>query len=526
MYQEGESERSEAVKILTRYLLREHAGPFVAALGVLTVLMVVNQLARRLTDLAGKGLPAQVIAEVFALSIPFILAMTVPMAVLVAVLYAFGRLSADNELSAMKASGVSLRRLSLPVVAAASLVSIGMIAFSDRVVPETNHTLRQLLVDIGRKKPTFDLREQVVNEVVPAKLFLQASQIDRATNRLYDVVIYDVGARDLTRTIYADSGHMAFNETQTDLYLTLYDGHLNEIDFREPNTSQVSKFREHIVRAPGVQDQLERGAGGEYRGDREMNVAMMRERVAEARADLRLTLDSTRRWSELAAAIARTAPSEPADTGATDGAGAAAGRAPSPGAREAPPKVVEPAVARARDAATGRRPVPRGVAPQAPVVPQEPLESAARKASNFAARFRELALRAQVERREANRYLVEIHKKFAIPAAAIVFVLIGAPLGARFPRGGIGMVLLVSLVVFNVYWVGLIAGEDLADRGVIPPFWAMWGPNVLFLALGLWLLYREGRHSATARGGGWEELIETVRRIVTAPWSASRRRVR
>lgn len=231
------------MKILTRYLLREHVGPFLAALGVLTVLMVVNQLARRLSDLAGKGLPAQVIAEVFGLSIPFILAMTVPMAVLVAVLYAFGRLSADNELSALKASGVSLRRLCLPVTAAAALVTVGMIAFSDRVVPETNHALRQLLVDIGRKKPTFDLREQVVNEVVPGKLFLQASQIDRATNRLYDVTIYDVGARDLTRTTYADSGHMAFNASQTDLYLTLYDGYLNEVDFRDPNTAQVSKFR-------------------------------------------------------------------------------------------------------------------------------------------------------------------------------------------------------------------------------------------------------------------------------------------
>jgi lipopolysaccharide export system permease protein len=123
-----------------------------------------------------------------------------------------------------------------------------------------------------------------------------------------------------------------------------------------------------------------------------------------------------------------------------------------------------------------------------------------------------------------NRYLVEIHKKFAIPVAAIVFVLIGAPIGARFPRGGIGMVLLVSLVVFNVYWVGLIAGEDLADRGVIPAFWGMWAPNVLFLGLGLWLLYREGRHSATARGGGWEELIDGARRLVTAPWRAARSR--
>lgn len=520
------------MKILSRYLLREHVGPFLAALGVLTVLMIVNQLARRMGELAGKGLPAQVIAEVFALSVPFILAMTVPMAVLVAVLYAFGRLSADNELSALKASGVSLRRLCLPILLAALVVDVGMVVFSDRVVPETNHALRKLLVDIGRKKPTFDLREQMVNEVVNGKLFLRSAKIDRGTNRLYDVVIYDLGGRDLTRTIYADSGHMAFNEAQTDLYLTLYDGHLNEVDFRKANTSQVAKFREHIVRAPGVQDELERGTGGDFRGDREMNIGMMRRRVEAARADLRATLDSARALTEAALAIARV-PEPPAgdrvgrpirrlgDADAPAGdAAALLGRVGRAGVRL---KEARPA---ADSAAPGAAPADR---PWSPALREplevQPLERAARKAAGLAARYREHALRAQVEQREINRYMVEIHKKFAIPGAAVVFVLIGAPIGARFPRGGIGMVLLVSLVVFNIYYVGLIAGEDLADRGVIPPFWGMWTPNLLFAIIGLALFYREGRHSATAHGGGWEELFETVRHGVTAavrPWRRRR----
>ena len=91
------------MKILQRYILREHIGPFLAALGVLTGLMLLNQLAKRFGDLVGKGLPWYVIAEVFGLSVPFIVAMTMPMAVLVAVLYAFSQLSSDNEITAIKA---------------------------------------------------------------------------------------------------------------------------------------------------------------------------------------------------------------------------------------------------------------------------------------------------------------------------------------------------------------------------------------------------------------------------------------
>ena len=100
-----------------------------------------------------------------------------------------------------------------------------------------------------------------------------------------------------------------------------------------------------------------------------------------------------------------------------------------------------------------------------------------------------IASRIEMQRREINRFEVEIEKKFAIPAAAIVFVLIGAPIAVRFPRGGIGMVIGVSLVTFSVYYIFLIGGEDFADRDFMSPFWAMWTPNVIFTVLGLALLY-------------------------------------
>jgi lipopolysaccharide export system permease protein len=93
--------------------------------------------------------------------------------------------------------------------------------------------------------------------------------------------------------------------------------------------------------------------------------------------------------------------------------------------------------------------------------------------------------RAHAARIREAIYLVELHKKYSIPAACIVFVLVGVPLAVRFPRGGIGLVLGAGMAIFLVYYIGLIAGETLANRLIVPPFLAMWGSNILMTILGL-----------------------------------------
>src|SRR5216117_2650746 len=181
------------VRILSRYILRQHLPPLGYALAALTFAMLVNQIAKQFGNFVGKGLPWTAIVEVFALSIPFIVAMTLPMAVLVAVLYTFSHLAADNEITAMKASGISIGRLLAPVLGGAAVVSAIALAWNDQVLPRSNHRLRTLLVDIQRKKPTFQLKEQVINEVVSGQFFLRAARIDPASNKLKDVTIYDLG---------------------------------------------------------------------------------------------------------------------------------------------------------------------------------------------------------------------------------------------------------------------------------------------------------------------------------------------
>ena len=120
-------------------------------------------------------------------------------------------------------------------------------------------------------------------------------------------------------------------------------------------------------------------------------------------------------------------------------------------------------------------------------------------------------MRIEQARHEHNRYGVEIQKKFSLAVACIVLVLVGAPLALRFPSGGVGLVFGVSFVVFATYYVGLIGGETLSDKGIISPFWAMWAVNIIFAVVGLLLMTRMGHEGVTSRGGGIGEWFGNLR---------------
>src|SRR6185312_3944673 len=205
--------------------LKEHTGPFVFALSTLTSFMLLQVIARKFGDLVGRGLSWQTITEFFVLSLPYTVALTLPMAVLVAVLYAFSRLAAENEITALKAGGISARALLKPALGAALIVALIMLWFNDQVLSRANHELATLQIAILRTKPTFALKEQVINPVKEGQLYLRAGEIDRdQSGRIRDVTIYDVANPANRRTIYADSGTLAFATNRRDLVMHLFSG--------------------------------------------------------------------------------------------------------------------------------------------------------------------------------------------------------------------------------------------------------------------------------------------------------------
>ena len=479
--------------ILTRYLIRAHAGPFLFAFTALTGLLFLNAVAQRMESLVGKGLPWSVIAEFLLLSLPHTVALTLPMAILVAVLYTFSELTAANEITAMSAGGIKPARMLTPLLGVGVILAGIMFFFNDQVLPATNHRLKNLIIDIQKKTPTFELREQVVNRVLAQTrtgiVYLTASGIDPVTNELTEVAIYDLSDPYQHRTTYAESGKMEFNAERTDLYLTLHDGEVREVGTDRSGKFNRSAFETQIVPLRGVGDELERQQGGTIRSDREMSIAMLREEVADRAAEIEQVRESHFERARMAL-------------------DQALGRAPEGAPR---PYQIGPPQGARRDDDSGAG--------------EEFLYSEDDMTRRLALAGRQHHSQIQALETNIDEFWVEIHKKFAIAFACIVFVLIGAPLAIRFPRGGVGMVIAVSVGIFAIYWAGLIGGENLADKGLVPPFWAMWTPDLAFLVLGVFLAVRMGRAGSANRGGSLDEAMfvarEFARRLLKRPRAAA-----
>jgi lipopolysaccharide export system permease protein len=481
------------MKILTRYLMRAHLGPSLFAFFALTGVILINTLARRLADLAGKGLPPRVIAEFFVLALPATVALTFPMAVLVAVLFTFSSLTADNEITALKASGVDLRRMLAPLLVAAGIITAGMIVFNDRVLPEANHRWSQLIIDIGRKTPTFLLEEQTLNRIAPQSggkvYYLRAARIEPGSNRMWDVQMFDVSNPATLHTVFADSGRASFSANGDDMILQLYDGHTREVSSGEPDQFRRVYFKQQVFGVPDVGNQLQRNDRPDgYRGDREMTIGMLQAQI-DTLARQRREETRNLRQSALADLDFALTGKEPADPA-------------GPGTTAEMRSQMDPALAASMDAE------------------RRNLRTRTRRTADVLANSGRQV--GQLEESIRN-YLVEIHKKYSIAVASLVFVIVGAPLALRFGGGGIGMVIATSMAVFSLYYVGLIGGESLAGRGIVSPVLAMWIMNGVMTVLGVLGLATMGRETSTARSGTWDTLLQAARDLVSAPLHRLRR---
>jgi lipopolysaccharide export system permease protein len=344
------------------------------------------------------------------------------------------------------------------------------------------------MTDIYRTKPTFSLKEHVINEVQVGRVMLRTAHIDPGTYLMRDVTLYNLEEAVRNRTIYADSGYLAFAPNQEDLHLTLYDGSIHEFSRDDPRTFQQTDFTRQLILVRGVGSEFVRRETDDYRGDREMGVCQLENVALEARQD-RIRLERRAEAAKLNGLRALVGlPELPADTAV-----------PMPRrnlycrALAAVKAWITPPELQAQEAQTDTARVRR---------PDEGYEAydptVVIRAVQPRDRSNEVRLMQERSRTALTRewvYLVELHKKGSIALACIVFVLVGVPLALRFPRGGMGLVLGAGMAVFAVYYVGLIAGESLANRLVISPFLAMYASNILMGMLGLaglWVVQRQG----------------------------------
>ncbi len=442
------------MKTLHRYILTQQILPFLFGIFVIIFILILDFLYKNLEVLIGKGIPFLVSAELLTLSLGWMIVMAVPMAVLIGTLISFMRLSSDNEITAMRTSGLSLVAISMPLIIASLVLSVLMIPVHNYLVPETNHRLANLLVAIHKKKPAMQLRDGVfMNDVKGYSILVNkstGSEIEGVTiSRLID--------GKPAQTIRADRGEVYFAPDGTTLVMKLFDGEIHDVDQKDPKRYLRLKFTEHTLNIPDAGSELVR-TDREYRGEREMSIKDLLDEIERYKGKIK------EQGPQVVEIVKETAGQFPAFCAAMATAGESTEAEPDP--------------------AGGGLPPDDGEAKDIKVV----------KSLNSATdRLKTLQVQVESYERKVRSLSVEAHKKIAISFACAVFVLIGIPIGIRTREGGAGSGLMISILFFAVYYAFLSAGEKLADRGFVFPSLSMWAANILLGAVGLYLFIRANR---------------------------------
>jgi lipopolysaccharide export system permease protein len=428
------------MKKLQVYTLKEFISPFLLSSGIFTFVMLLDKLLDLLDMIVSKGVPVRTVVEVFLLLLPSMVAVVIPMGVLAGVLMAVGRMESDLEVTAMKSSGISIWMLIKPLMLAAVLLTGTMVLFNNYVLPDANHMAKNLLLDIGTMRPAAKIIPGMfVEDIDNYRIIVEEK--DDITGELENVVIHERVPGLPGRTITALKGRME-PVSANRFRLILTDGQMHELtDSGEYRKLDFTVYTIEITRSEELirQDR-------ENRGDRELSASQMRNLVDSLQMQAISLEDSL---------IARGS---------------------------------EPLLALMNDTTifTGRTSFP----PPDSVDARTWYNLSRNYILQLSGELRILADRKASLQRSISRYEVEIHKKYSIPFACIVFVLLGIPLGLSTRKGSAGIALGISLLVILAYYLFLIAGEQLADRRMMPAFLSMWLPNIILGAFGVILTAR------------------------------------
>ena len=458
--------------LFPRYLLRAHGGPFLFSIVTLMFLFLLQFVMKFIDQLVGKGLTAWVIIELIALNLSWMLVLAVPMSVLVATLMAFGDLSSRNEITAMKASGMSIYRLILPVFFAATIVALLLVLFNNYVLPESNHRLKALTIDIRRKRPTLALVDGVFSQDIPGYSIL-VRKASKKTNDLEGITLYDYTNPGTNVVITAERGTITVSPDYRKLIMNLRNGEIHELDLQKMSSYRRIRFETHRIVMDVEGFDFERSSESAFtRGDRELSAPAMRvivDSLARVKGQLEAGLQASMK------------------------------------------KELERPLLGLRDSsATAIVPAPT----------DQPATIALNKVRALTAVTATQLFQIEALDKQIDQYLVEIYKKYSIPAACLVFVLVGAPLGIMARRGGFGIAASLSLGFFVLYWAFLIGGEKLADRDILSPFFGMWSANILIGLTGIYLTMRIGRETLVIN---WDFLWRLVPRRWRSSWNGADR---
>ena len=445
-------------------ILRALPGPFLGWLGTLLFLLLMQFLIRYLPDIAGRGLPVMLIVELVIYNLAYMVVLAVPMSALLASLMAFGRLAESRAYLVIKNSGVSLVQLLWPALIAGIALTAAMTYFNNVILPESNFRARNLWQDIRSKRPDFELQPGIFYDGLSKYSILIKDRLPE-TNELSDVLIYDYtqGGR-RGAVIKARRGWLQPFGSYVDLILE--NGEMHQL--KQVTTAGTEeryervRFYRHRLRLDLSEFTFERSDPREgYRSDRTTPTADMIRFVDSLEMSIAREKDKLRR---IALGLGADSSGLPPVTDI-------------PSALAAPAELdtLPPPIHRVALGGLNRR--------QGRLIYDYALEGARKSRTEVEDLNRTIGWESE----RANRYRVEIHKKYSIALACLIFMVIGAPLGLSIRRGGLGTVGGLAIGIFLFYWITLVQGEKLADRGMLDPWIGMWIANIIMGVIGLWL---------------------------------------
>ena len=440
---------------LNKYLMKQSFIPFILSVGVITTVLFLQFLIRAIDRFLGKGLDVFTILEYLYLNLAWIIALSVPMSLLISSVMTYGRMSQENEITALKSAGVNLFSIIKPALWFGSIVGFLLCLFNNFILPDMNYNARLLARDIYQKKPELTIEPGYFIDMIPQYTMI-VKELDG--NQFKDVKIFSKNTTSEQTTIYADTGSL---ESKNGIItVNLQDGEIHEIDLENYDHYRKIKFSTHQITI-SMDDLLLNRTSEANRTDREMRVPAMiekieqnkisinqvKKRIENVKKDIGIDSDTNMSLADIISQIELLK-------------------------NDSYPKINE------------ERDYNKDIA-KSDYEEKERIRSLNNNVRQFQNEF---TLIDNYEKNN-NKFLVEIHKKFTLAFACILFTLVGAPLGILVRKGGMTIASSLSIAFFLIYYILLIWGEQLADRALIDPIIGSWMPNIILFIVGMIILF-------------------------------------
>lgn len=474
-------------KRIDKFILKQFCLLFAGTFFICEFIFMMQFLWKWVDDLIGKGLALDVLGRFFFYASLTLVPGSLPLAVLLASLISFGNMGERLELLAMKAAGIPLVRILRPVLVFVMCVAGGSFYFQNVVGPESSKQLYALMYSIRQKSPELEIPEGVFyNEIPGYNLFVEKKDVDRGM--LYGIMIYNQGSSfDDTQVVLADSGRLQSTADQKFLQLTLYDGQ------RFRNMQNTGSAMDHAT-VPYMRETFKKEVDL-IPFDASLNEmdANLFNNNAQAKNLKQLTLgidsiihllDSTGR--EQYAQYSYGFLSHVRLAGRSDSATIVA-------SEQKDSLILDSVYARLNPSQEAR----------ATKIALDRVESGESQTDML----RDMSA---FTNRSLRLHYLERHKKFTLSLACIIFFFIGAPLGAIIRKGGLGVPVVISVIIFILYYIINISGENFAKNGTWEIAFGAWLSTMVLTPIAVWLTWKSNKDSAVFNIEAYQKLFKRI----------------